>query len=118
MGVTSSNDFGNSNNICLSVTSNPRSYTVPHPSDYSKFYMCQEITCSNFAGKCWIAHLMHCPINTGFDTNLKACNWISKLSSDHSREKIIRSANYALRKTKYVSKQKRVRNRQRLSQRG
>ena len=78
-------DFESSNNICLSVTNNPRSYTVPHPSDYSKFYMCQEITCSNFKGKCWIAHLMHCPINTGFDTNLKACNWIPKLSSNHSR---------------------------------
>ena len=78
-------DFENDNNICLSVSNNPRSYTVPHPSDYSKFYMCQEITCSNFKGKCWIAHLMHCPMNTGFDTTLKACNWMSKHSSNRSR---------------------------------
>ena len=67
------------------VANYPKTYTVPHPSDCTKFYMCQELACNNFGRKCWKAHLMQCPQNTGFDTNINACNWMRKLPSKCSK---------------------------------
>merc|ERR1712150_28396 len=73
-------------NICAMVANYPNTYTVPHPSDCTKFYMCQELPCNSFGRKCWKAHLMQCPQNTGFDTNTNACNWMRKLPSKCSKE--------------------------------
>ena len=58
------------------MAENPQNYLVPHPEDCTKFYSCQSV---GRRGKQWIAHLMDCPESTGFDTNLRICNFIMAL---------------------------------------
>ena len=53
----------------------PHNYLVPHPSDCTKFYSCQNL---GWRGG-WIAHLMDCPATTGFDKKLRICNYIKAL---------------------------------------
>ena len=61
--------------ICSQVAERPQNYLVPHPSDCTKFYSCQNL---GWRGG-WIAHLMDCPATTGFDTKLRICNYIKAL---------------------------------------
>ena len=61
--------------ICAEVAENPQNYLVPHPEDCTKFYSCQNL---GWKGG-WIAHLMDCPPTTGFDVNLRICNYIKAL---------------------------------------
>ena len=63
------------NGICAEVAENPANYLVPHPGDCTKFYSCQ----SQGVGRGWIANLMDCPPTTGFDTQLRICNFIRSL---------------------------------------
>merc|ERR1711981_1171211 len=63
------------NEICAQVAEKPQSYLVPHPTDCTKFYSCQNL---GWRGG-WIAHLMDCPATTGFDTKLRICNYIKAL---------------------------------------
>ena len=65
--------------ICAPVAVDPRNYKVSHPSDCTKFYVCQSLGRGVHLGGTWKAHLMQCPINTGFDTHLMMCNWITNL---------------------------------------
>ena len=53
----------------------PERYLVPHPTDCTKFYSCQSLG----VGRGWIANLMDCPPTTGFDTQLRICNFIRSL---------------------------------------
>eukprot|EP00095_Tigriopus_kingsejongensis_P008228 maker-scaffold591_size129331-snap-gene-0.18 protein:Tk08228 transcript:maker-scaffold591_size129331-snap-gene-0.18-mRNA-1 annotation:"hypothetical protein LOTGIDRAFT_231422" len=61
--------------ICSGVAANPQNYLVPHPEDCTKFFSCQSLG----IGRGWIAHLMDCPETTGFDDQLRICNFISVL---------------------------------------
>ncbi|TRY77381.1 hypothetical protein TCAL_07911, partial [Tigriopus californicus] len=61
--------------ICADVAEHPQNYLVPHPEDCTKFYSCQSLG----IGKGWIAHLMDCPETTGFDDQLRICNFIRVL---------------------------------------
>ena len=61
--------------ICSQVAEKPQKYLVPHPTDCTKFYSCQNL---GWRGG-WIAHLMDCPATTGFDTKLRICNYIKAL---------------------------------------
>ena len=61
--------------MCAEVAENPQNYLIPHPTDCTKFYSCQSL--GRRGG--WIAHLMSCPETTGFDTNLRICNFIRML---------------------------------------
>ena len=63
------------NQICAEVAENPQNYLVPHPSDCTKFYSCQSLG----EDQGWVAHLMDCPESTGFDVNLRICNFIQSL---------------------------------------
>ena len=57
------------------MAENPANYLVPHPGDCTKFYSCQSLG----VGRGWIANLMDCPPTTGFDTQLRICNFIRSL---------------------------------------
>ena len=63
------------NEICSQVAKQPHNYLVPHPSDCTKFYSCQNL--GRRGG--WIAHLMDCPATTRFDEKLRICNNIKGL---------------------------------------
>jgi hypothetical protein len=62
------------NQICVNVAQSPHNYLVPDPNDCTKFYSCQR---EGWGG--WKANPMDCPHTTGFDTNLRICNYINKL---------------------------------------
>ena len=63
------------NVICSQVAEQPDKYLVPHPSDCTKYYSCQ----NNGRRGGWIAYLMDCPATTGFDKKLRVCNDIKAL---------------------------------------
>ena len=65
------------NEICKGVDEDPHAaaYLIPHPEDCSKYYSCQKL---GFGGG-YIAHLMNCPLVTGFDEELRICNHIRLL---------------------------------------
>ena len=68
--------------ICKGVDDDPQAYLVPHPDDCTKFYSCQNL---GWRGG-YIAHLMDCPPTTGFDTNLRICNYIRALPRCNKRK--------------------------------
>ena len=67
------------NGICAEVAENPANYLVPHPGDCTKFYSCQSLGVSPSGRGSWKANLMDCPPTTGFDTQLRICNFIRSL---------------------------------------
>ena len=62
------------NEICQEAIENPHHYLVRHPNDCGKYYSCQKLGFNNYK-----AHLMLCPISTGFDEKLRICNFITSL---------------------------------------
>lgn len=64
--------------ICAEVAENPQNYLVPHPTDCTKFFSCQSLG-GRRGHQGWKAHLMDCPPTTGFDTNLRICNYLRSL---------------------------------------
>ncbi len=63
------------NEICAETAQNPQNYLLPHPEDCTKFYSCQKLG----HGRGWVAHLMSCPHDTGFDLELRICNFLRAL---------------------------------------
>ena len=58
---------------------NPNNYLLPHPSDCTKFYMCQYLGNSVFWKGSWKAHLMQCPPKTAFEESHMICDWMTNL---------------------------------------
>ena len=61
------------NRICKVVEEDPQNYWVPH-KDCNKFYMCQKLG----PGK-WKAHEFQCGPKTGWDDQIKTCNWLRNI---------------------------------------
>ena len=65
--------FLEDNIICKDVDSDPQNYLVPH-EDCTKYYMCQNIGSAQ-----WKAHEFQCGPKTGWDDQIKTCNWLRNI---------------------------------------
>ena len=65
--------FVEDNRICKAVENDPQNYWIPH-EDCTKYYMCQRL-----GGNNWKAHEFQCVASTGWDDQIKTCNWLYNL---------------------------------------